>query len=88
MIKKVIPTILSLIIFLATQTSYGWTGYDFTNDRLLEVQKGTLVRPGRVIPLYDMTHRVYITVKIISVSRNQIVYIDPKTSDIVTVMMQ
>ena len=83
--KKII-ILLTLLYFLPTQ-GYAWSGYNYDNGSHVDIEKGSLVREGNDIEIYDYNSGGYKTVEVESVSSGEVEYTDPDSGETVTIDM-
>lgn len=65
----IIATILALGI---TGPAYSWEGYDWESGNYVNIESGSLVRPGEEIEIYDYSDGEYKYVEVESVTSDEV----------------
>lgn len=66
--KNIIIVIIALL-FLQTEMSYAWDGYNYDDGNFVEIEKGNRVRSGSDIEVYNYGSGEYHDVTVESITR-------------------
>ena len=72
--------LITMSIFLPFY-AFSWGGYDSDSGSNIEIEKGTLVRPGETIDVYDYDSGDYKTVDVESVTSDEVEVYDSNSGE-------
>jgi len=76
-----------LVLAFLSVNSFAWDGYDYGKGNFVDVEKGSLVREGNEIEIYDWGDGAYKNVEVDSFDGSEIEYTDPDSGEQVTIDM-
>jgi len=80
--KKIILILISIPTLV-----FAWDGYDYNNGKFVDIEKGSTVREGNDIEIYDWGDGKYKDVEVDSFDGSEVQYTDPDSGEQVTIDM-
>lgn len=80
--------ITTLLLFsLRAPDILAWGGYSYDKGKFVDIEKGSLVRDGNEIEIYDYDKGTYQDVEVKDIDGRDVTYTDPDTGEDITIEM-
>ena len=76
-----------ITLTLLAPNSQAWDGFNHETGSYVDIEKGSLVREGNDIEIYDYGKGEYKTVEVTEFDGDEVEYLDPDTGETMTIDM-
>ena len=83
----ILITTVGFLTLSCSPKTYACSGYDYNKGKYVDIEKGSIVREGNDIEIFDYDKGEYKTVEVESVDNREVIYTDPDTGESITINM-